>query len=119
MVTSLVSITIHVGPRADLGRGRVALAPRQIDAELFGRWAVHPTWDVAGDEDYSVTHEPSGLVLADRMTRRQAVDLARGLTMSLDVEHIDRERHAAIAEHEVRQVGGRFLRSLERPGARR
>lgn len=112
------SITIHVGQKADLGRGRVALSPMQVDAEVFGRWAVHLTWDVAGGIDFTVTHVPSGLALADRMDRNHAVDLARALTLSLDIEHIDRDRHGAIAEREVKAAGGRFLRSSDL-GARR
>lgn len=103
-------IAIRIGQRAQLGRGRAVLAQQQIEADVIGRWAVHLTWDIAG-EDYSVTHVPSGLVLADRMTRKQAVELARLLSLSLDLEHIDRDLHREIAAREVRQVGGRFLTS--------
>lgn len=109
----MTSITIMVGSKAELGRGRVALSPMRVDAEVIGRWAVHLTWDVSGDNDYSVTHVPSGLALADRMTRKQAIELARALSLSLDVEHIDRDRHRETAEREVKAAGGRFLRSSD------
>lgn len=114
MTPAMVSITIQVGQKGELGRGRTSFAPMQVDAEVFGRWAVHLTWDVAGGNDYSVTHVPSGLVLADRMTRKQAADLARLLTLSLDVAHVERTPHnLEIAEREVRLAGGRFLRTSD------
>lgn len=102
-------ITIQVGPRGQLGRGRSVLQPQKIEAEVLGRWAVHLTWDSAGGQDYSVTHVPSGLVLADRMTKKQAVDLARGCSLSLDIDHVDRDKHLEVARFEVGKVGGRML----------
>lgn len=106
-MTDRRTIAINVGQRSLLGRGRGALSSQKVDADVIGRWAVHPTWDASG-EDYTVTHIPSGLALADRMTKKQAIELARNVSLSLDVDQIDRAAHRDIGEREVRKVGGRM-----------
>lgn len=94
-------ITIQVRPRPG-----APLEPREIPAEVFGRWAVHADPYLAPTHtSYSVTHIPSGLAAAEGTDKGTAVRLAEIFAALLDVEIWDHAVHTPIAQREMRRLG--------------
>lgn len=81
----------------------------QTTGEVFGHWAVHKTALFDGrwsPTEYTVTHVPTGLALADQLSRDSALRLAEVLASVLDVEKFEPEKHVAIAMREIQRIRG-------------
>ena len=74
----------------------------EIEADVFGEWAVHPAADTAlGGSDWKITHVPSGLaaecVETLNISKADAIHVAKHLAEWVPniSAHIETLRHAA------------------------
>lgn len=92
----------------DRGDGR--MVPREIGAEVFGRWAVHPFIPVRGRargaDRYAVTFIPNGRCLWADFSREDAIKLATMLAKEANVDIFVRDIHAPIVRRIVRDLFG-------------
>lgn len=108
----MAAVDVMVGSRESVARGR-GLKPTKVEVVFsVGKWCCHETVFESGVDNFTVSHVPSGLAVADRLTKKQAVELTRSLSMVLDLVHLT-EEHEMIARREVAAVGGRFLKRGE------
>lgn len=55
----------------------VGCTPTEVEAVVTGEWAVHR--DATFEDEWTVTHVPTGLRIPRYMTRQEAVELCRRL----------------------------------------
>lgn len=93
----------------------------EVDADVFGEWAVHESQDTAiGRSDWTITHVPSGLAATCaetyRINKRDALRIARHLARAVPHLGIDLGtlRHAAERLHLTGRRDKRFAKLGER-----
>lgn len=89
----MTPITIWTGP-PDLEGGFYAPQERSVQAEVFGKLAIHKCWNGTG---FTVAHVPTGLAVERGLTYQQASALVI-LLHHLDWDWTDRSKADALRQ---------------------